>query len=58
MDLHPVLLAGGHATGLYPLNEAYPKALLPVGNKPLLYYPLRLLEKNNFKGETIKIVHE
>uniref|UniRef100_A0A1X7UAW9 Translation initiation factor eIF2B subunit gamma n=1 Tax=Amphimedon queenslandica TaxID=400682 RepID=A0A1X7UAW9_AMPQE len=53
MDLHPVLLAGGQASGLYPLNEAYPKALLPVGNKPLLYYPLRLLEKNNFKEVTV-----
>ena len=50
MDVHPVILAGGHGSGMYPLLEGCPKALLPVGNFPLIYYPIRSLERNGFKG--------
>jgi translation initiation factor eIF-2B subunit gamma len=34
---------------LYPLTENLPKALLPVGNKPLLAYALDWLEKAQIK---------
>jgi translation initiation factor eIF-2B subunit gamma len=34
---------------LYPLTENLPKALLPVGNKPLLAYTLDWLEKAQIK---------
>ena len=50
MDLHPVLLAGGRGSRMYPLTENVPKALLPVGNQPLIYYPIKMLETNGFKG--------
>ena len=30
---------------LYPLTKQIPKALLPVANKPMIYYPLRWLEQ-------------
>jgi translation initiation factor eIF-2B subunit gamma len=55
MDLYPVVLAGGsgQGSGLYPLTEGCPKALLPVGNYPLIYYPLRLLERNKFQEVTV-----
>ena len=50
-ELHPVILAGGTGSRMYPLTEECPKALLPVGNKPLIWYPIQLLEKNGFEGE-------
>uniref|UniRef100_A0A480PIW6 Translation initiation factor eIF2B subunit gamma n=1 Tax=Sus scrofa TaxID=9823 RepID=A0A480PIW6_PIG len=49
MEFQAVVMAVGGGSRMTDLTSSVPKPLLPVGNKPLIWYPLNLLERVGFE---------
>lgn len=50
-----IIPAGGESSRLYPYNNLIPKALLPVGGKPVIWWIIQNLKKHGFNDITICI---
>lgn len=55
--MRAMVLAAGYGERLRPLTERVPKALLPVGGRPMIEYPLLLLRHYEIKEIIINLHH-
>lgn len=49
-ELQAVVMAAGKGSRFTELTARRPKCLLPIGNLPMIFYPLQLLERSGFQG--------
>lgn len=52
-EFQAVVLAAGKGSRIQEITAEKPKCLLPVGSKPLIWYPLYKLQLTGFQGSKI-----
>ena len=52
-----VILAGGKGSRMYPFSEHYPKAILPICNKPLMEYQIEMMKAVGITSIIVVIGH-
>lgn len=57
ITIKAVIMAGGEGTRLRPLTCALPKPMVPILNKPIMEYIIRLLKKNNIEEIGITLAY-
>ena len=55
--MHAVVLAGGKGTRLAPYTNVFPKALMPIGNMPILEVLLRQMKTAGFDDVVLTVGH-
>jgi translation initiation factor eIF-2B subunit gamma len=54
-EFQAIVMAGGRGSRMTELTAGRPKCLLPIGNKPMVWYPLQLLERTGIEGMFVQI---
>jgi translation initiation factor eIF-2B subunit gamma len=57
-EFQAIVLAGGKGSRMLDLTHGKAKCFLPVGNYPMVWYPLRLLQNIGFQGKNQGILTE
>jgi NDP-sugar pyrophosphorylase family protein len=57
LDLPAMLLAAGYGTRMRPLSDELPKPILPVCNRPLGEFPLRLFARHGIRRAVVNLHH-
>lgn len=52
-EFQAVVMAAGKGSRMTELTARRVKCLLPVGNHPMIWYPLQMLETHGFRGNVI-----
>lgn len=55
MDFTAIVMAAGSGSRMTHLTAQYPKALLPIGNFPMVYYPINMLERHGFQDAIVVV---